>query len=67
MLPAAWVNEPLTVIVPIELPGASVPRAFTVPKIVPVPPKVPAAPTVTLLVTLPFTASVPVMTLVGPV
>ena len=58
---------PFTFSVPIELPGASVPPLVTVPAIVPLPPSVPMPSTVTLLVMLPFTASVPALTVVGPV
>lgn len=60
-------NEPLTVRVPIELPGASMPLFATVPKIVPLPPRLPALATVTLLVMVPLTASRPVEIVVGPV
>ena len=67
MLPAACTKLPMTLSVPIELPGASVPLLVTRPAIVPLPPKVPPAPTVTLLVILPFTARMPPVTEVGPV
>ena len=52
--------------VPIELPGETVPLLNTLP-VVPEPPKVPAAATVTGLVRLPFTDSLPEVTVVAPV
>jgi hypothetical protein len=67
VLPAFWTSAPLTVSVPIELPGATTPMLVTEPKMVPAPPSTPSAPTVTSPVMLPFTASRPLVTLVGPV
>ncbi len=61
---------PLTVSVPIELPGATVPPLATeVVGTVPVPPSVPPLATATPLEDAiePFTDSVPALTLVAPV
>jgi hypothetical protein len=59
----------LTVSVPIELPGASVPPLMVVVPTVPLPPRVPPAFTVVRLddAVDPFTASVPPFTVVAPV
>ncbi len=68
--PGARVRSPATVIVPMELPGASWPPALTtVLATVPVPPSVPPLPTVTPEedAMLPFTRSVPDCTRVAPV
>lgn len=58
---------PATVIVPMELPGASVPPLMVVLPTVPLPPSVPPGPTVTAETSEPFTRSVPPVTLVTPV
>ena len=65
-MPAAWTKLPFTVSVPIELPGASVPAFITRPAIMPLPPSVPAF-IVTALARLPFTTSLPPLTVVPPV
>ena len=67
MLPGANARLPLTVMVPIELPGASVP-ATRVDGTKPMPPKMPPGPTSTSLerVMSPFTFSRPPTTLVWP-
>ena len=67
MLPAAWVKVPLTVRVPIELPGATMPLFVTVPMMVPRRRDCRRLSTVTLLMMLPLTARRPFETVVGPV
>jgi hypothetical protein len=66
--PAPMVRLPLTVIVPIEFPGASVPLT-TVDGRNPVPPTVPPAPTVSPedVAMVPLTTSCPPVTEVAPV
>ncbi len=69
MEPAAKLRLPLTVSVPIELPGASTPPAETlVVPTVPEPPSVPPLFTVTFELAIePLTRSVPPLTVVAPV
>jgi len=68
MLPAPSAKLPLTVIVPIELPGARTPPLFTVVEpTVPVPPSVAPPLTVTGPAIAPFTLNVPALTVVAPV
>ena len=59
---------PLTVIVPMELPGANTPplAVLTAPLMVPVPPSMPPELIVTGEAIEPFTASVPALTAVAP-
>ena len=67
-LAVAKTRLPLTVSVPTELPGDSMPPAkIVVGPTVPLPPSVPPALTSTLEVIEPFTVSRPVSTVVGPV
>jgi hypothetical protein len=67
-LAAANTRLPLTVSVPTELPGDSVPPArIVVGPTMPLPPSVPLALTITLEVIEPFTVSSPPSTVVGPV
>ena len=66
VLPAPCTRLPLTLRVPIELPGASVPALTTRPATLPLPPRVPPF-IVTPLARLPLTTRLPALTVVPPV
>ena len=66
-MPPFWVKLPLTLSVPIELPGASVASLATMPPIVPLPPSRPPLLERHALARLPFTDSVLALTVVAAV